>query len=184
VDVFSVTTPAQAGVGPLGQAIAQAPWAAEQALVVLPREALRRHILGMVGRLYGVAYVQEIAAAVVAGLGVAMALLISVLQRRRELGLLRAVGATPGQAVGVVLAEAVLMAVVGLASGLVLGMALEWYVLRVVLLEETGFLFPVRLPWAHAAMVAALGTAGALIAGLGPARRAARLRIAEAIAYE
>jgi putative ABC transport system permease protein len=183
-DVFSVTVPPGTGIDRSVRSIAQAPWAAGHALVVVPREVLRAHILGMVGRLYGLAYVQELAAALVAALGVASALLISVLQRRRELGLLRAVGASPAQAVLVVLAEAGLMAVVGIAFGLLIGMMLEWYVLCVILLEETGFLFPVHFPWAHAALVAVLATAGTLLAGLGPALRAARLRIAEAIAYE
>lgn len=184
VDVFSVTAPPGADSDQLARSISQAPWAADQALVVVPRRALRAHILGMVGRLYGVAYVQEVTAAVVAALGVGMALLISVLQRRRELGLLRAVGATPSQAVRVVLAEAGLMAVVGIAFGLAIGTALEWYVLRVVLLEETGFLFPVRFPWACALAVAFLAGAGALLAALGPALQTARQSITEAIAYE
>ncbi len=184
VDVFSVTIPPGTDRDRFARIIAQAPWATEQALVVVPRETLRTHILGMVGRLYGVAYVQEAVAALVASLGVAMALLISVLQRRRELGLLRAIGATPSQALAVVLAEAGLMAIVGIAFGLLIGTALEWYVLRVVLLEETGFLFPVRFPWVHATAVAVLAFAGALVAGLGPALRASRLPIPEAIAYE
>ena len=77
-----------------------------------------------------------------------------------------------------------LMAVAGLALGLVAGTALEWYVLRVVLLAETGFVFPVRFPWGHAAAIAAMAVVGSLLAGLGPALRAARLRIPEAIAYE
>lgn len=184
VDVLSVAAPRGAHVEQLARSISQASWATEQALVVVPRGVLRAHILGMVGRLYAVAYVQEITAALVAALGVATALLISVLNRRRELGLFRAVGATPAQAIGVILAEAGLMAVVGTALGLLMGMALEWYVLRVVLFEETGFLFPVRFPWAHAEVIGVSALGGALLAGLGPALRAARLPINAAVAYE
>lgn len=184
VDVYSLTAPPGADLDRLARSIAQAPWAADRALVVVPIEALRSHILGTVGRLYGVAYVQEVAAAAVAALGVATALLISVLQRRRELGLLRAVGATPGQAAAVLLAEAALMAAVGLGFGLLLGAGLEWYVLRVVLLEEAGFRFPVRFPLGLASATVAAAVAGSLLAGLWPALRAARLPIAEAIAHE
>ena len=57
--------------------------------------------------MYLLAYLQQIVVGVVAALGVVTALLISVLQRKRELGLLLAVGATPGQALRSVLAEAV-----------------------------------------------------------------------------
>jgi putative ABC transport system permease protein len=183
-DVFSVFCPPGASAAEICRRIEQAPWAAELALCALPQPALRSHVLGMVNRFYGVAYVQEIAAATVAALGVAMALLISILQRRRELGLLRTVGATPMQAVLVILAEALLMAVIGILFGLAMGAVLQWYVLRIVLLEETGFVFRVRFPWAHAAVVVAISTACAILAGLGPALRTVRHRISEAIAYE
>jgi putative ABC transport system permease protein len=83
-----------------------------------------------------------------------------------------------------VLAEAALLTLLGLAFGLLIGGALEWYVLRVILLEETGFVFPFRFPWTHAAIVAALVALSGLLASLGPALRASRLQIQEAIAFE
>ena len=52
---------------------------------------------GVIRRLYGLVRVQQFVVGAVAALGVVTALLISVLQRRRELGLLRSVGATRGQ---------------------------------------------------------------------------------------
>src|SRR5262249_40563238 len=120
----------------------------------------------------------------VAVLGVVSALLISVLQRRRELGLLRAVGATRGQVFRAVVAEALLMAAAGTLVGLAGGLPLEWVTGRRVLFEETGFLFSVRVPWGAAVIVTAVSLAGAAVAGLGPALYAARLRIAEAVSYE
>jgi putative ABC transport system permease protein len=97
VDVFSVGRPPWVGTEAMVRRIQQAPWAAAQAFCVLTRPELCRHLLGMVDRLYGLAYVREVAAAAVAALSVATALLISILQRRRELGLLRAVRAMPAQ---------------------------------------------------------------------------------------
>ena len=182
-DLSNVALPASADAESIGRRIHQGPRAAELARRALPRPALRRHIPGMVRRLYGVAYVQELVAAV-AALGVATALMVAVFQRRRELGLLRAAGATPAQVFGAVVAEAALMAVIGVLFGLLIGVPLEWYVLRVVLLEETGFVFPLWLPWGDAAMIAALMVLGGVIAGLVPAVGAARTRITEAIAYE
>jgi putative ABC transport system permease protein len=184
VDVFALFRPESATDEALRRRIERAPWASEQALSILTRPELRRHILGMVDRLYAVAYIQEVVAGLVAALGVATALLISLLQRRRELGLLRALGATPGQARNIILAEAALLTLLGLGFGLLLGGALEWYVLRVILLEETGFVFPFRFPWTHAAIVAALVALSGGLAGLGPAHRASRLQIVEAIAFE
>lgn len=159
-------------------------WGAEHALVVLTREELRGRIRGIIRRLYGLAYSQEIVVGIVAALGVVMALLISVLQRRRELGLLRAVGATQAQVLRSVLAEATLMGFLGTIIGLLIGIPLEWYCVRVILFEEAGFLFPFLIPWLETAVIAVLALTVATLAGLGPALRALRLRIPEAIAYE
>jgi putative ABC transport system permease protein len=159
-------------------------WGLEHALVVQTRQELRQHIRNMIQHIYGISYAQEIVVGVVATLGVVMALLISVLQRRRELGLLRAVGATRAQVVRSVLAEATLMGVIGTLIGLLLGVPLEWYVVRVILFEETGLLFQVRIPWLEAGAIIGLALALATLAGLGPALHAMRQRIPEAIAYE
>jgi putative ABC transport system permease protein len=113
-----------------------------------------------------------------------MALLISVLQRRRELGLLRAVGATRSQVVRCVVAEASLMGLIGTLIGLTVGIPLEWYALRVVILEETGYSFPVYVPWTASLLIAAASLLTARLAGLGPALYAVRQRIPEAIAVE
>ena len=138
----------------------------------------------MVGRFYGVAYVQEAVAGIVAALGVVTTLTISVLERRRELGLLRALGATRGQVLATILAEAFLMSVIAVVLGGLLGTALQWYVLRVLLFTETGFVYPVHFPWAIAVTLAAAVPVLGLLAALGPGLQAARQRIVEAIAYE
>ncbi len=138
----------------------------------------------VIERVYGIAYGQQVVVMLVAGLGVVTSLLISVLQRRREIGLLRAVGATPGQVVHSVLAEACLIGTFGTVLGLMFGVPLEWYILRVVILEESGFLFPVYVPWTAGLLIAVASIATASLAGLGPAIHAVRQRIPEAIAYE
>jgi putative ABC transport system permease protein len=107
-----------------------------------------------------------------------------VIRRRRELGLLRAVGATRGQVLRTVLFEALLMGLIGGALGVLFGLLLEWYALRIILLEESGFRFPMTAPWREAGVIVALAVTAATVAGLLPALRAVRLRIADAIAYE
>jgi putative ABC transport system permease protein len=155
-----------------------------EALVIITPQDFNEMLANFIRRLYALAYMQQIAVGVVAALGVVMALLISVLQRRRELGLLRAVGATQGQVLYTVLAEATLMGVLGTALGVLAGMPLEWYLLRVVVYEESGYLFPVTFPWKETLVLAGLAVGTATFAGLIPALHAVRLRIAEAIAYE
>jgi putative ABC transport system permease protein len=159
-------------------------WGVEHALVILKRDELRQRIADMIRRLFGIAYSQEIVVGLVAAMGVVMALLISVLQRRRELGLLRAVGATRAQILRTVLAEATLMGFIGILIGLAVGVPLEWYCVQVILFEEAGFLFPVLIPWLEAGVIAGIALLVATLAGLGPAWHTSRLRIPEAIAYE
>src|SRR5947209_9472452 len=100
------------------------------------------------------AFGQQIVVMFVAALGVVTALLISVLQRRRELGLLRAIGASRAQVIRSVLAEASLMGVIGTLIGLLVGVPLQWYALQVVILEETGYSFPVYIPWTASGWIA------------------------------
>jgi putative ABC transport system permease protein len=154
------------------------------ALALIERDEFDSWVGNMIRRMYMLAYLQQVAVGVVAALGVVMALLISVLQRRRELGLLRAVGSTQGQVLHTVVAEATLMGILGTILGLVAGVPLEWYILRVIIFEETGFIFPVTVPWLQTLTLSAVAIGVATFAGLFPALHAVRLRIAEAIQYE
>jgi putative ABC transport system permease protein len=83
-----------------------------------------------------------------------------------------------------VLAEAALMGVIGTAIGLAVGIPMEWFVLRVAILEESGYLFPMHIPWTESLVIATSALILATLAGLGPALYAVRQRIPEAIAYE
>jgi putative ABC transport system permease protein len=183
VDIFDVFVRPGADPAAVRETVLRR-WGAENALVVLERHELRQLIADMIAKLYGMAYAQEGVVAIVAALGVLTALLISVLQRRQELGLLRAVGATRGQILGSVLAEALVMGVLGIAIGMAAGLALEWYCVQIILFEEAGFLFPVRVPWLAMLWIAPGAIAIAALAGLAPAVHTSRLRIPEAIAYE
>jgi putative ABC transport system permease protein len=185
VDAFDVYVRPGKDPDAVRKAITRSPlWGVERSLVVMKRDELRQRIADMIRRLFGIAYSQEIVVGLVAAMGVVMALLISVLQRRRELGLLRAVGATRGQILGTVVAEAMLMGVIGTVIGLAVGVPIEWYCVQVIMFEEAGFLFPVLIPWLEAGLIAGIALVVATIAGLGPAWHTSRLRIPEAIAYE
>jgi putative ABC transport system permease protein len=184
VDALGVYLPPGADVEASRLRVQQAPWAAGQLLCVMTRRELRAHILGMVERLYGLAYTQELMVGIVAVLGVVAALLISVLYRRRELGLLRAVGATRVQVMRSVLAEALLLSAIGTGLGLVAGLPLEWYTLRILLFEEAGFHFPILYPWPAFAAVTGVALVSAMVAGIGPALHAVRPCIALALSND
>ncbi len=159
-------------------------WQSKHAVKVSTRDELLERYERMIQRFADVAYAQEVVVGLVAALGVLFALLISVIQRRRELGVLRAVGATQGQVLRSVLAEAVLMGSIGTVIGLLVGVPVEWYCVEVIMFEEAGFGFPFRIPWREAVIIGAASMLTATLAGIWPAIRTSRLRIPEAIAYE
>jgi putative ABC transport system permease protein len=159
-------------------------YAAPRGLFVTDKESLRKFLSELINRMYLLAYLQQIVVGVVAALGVVTALLISVLQRKRELGLLLALGATPGQVLRSVMAEAILMGLFGTALGVFIGLPMEWYVLRVILMEESGFVFDVVVPWREALGIAVAAIFTATLAGLVPALHAVRTRIPDAIQWE
>jgi putative ABC transport system permease protein len=121
-----------------------------------------------------------VVALLVAALAVANTMVTAVVERRREIGLRRVVGATRGQVVRLLVAEATLMgaigAVIGTAGGGAVALALN------VVTERLGapvFLVTVRLVVLAIVLPAAL----AAFAGFVPARRAARLPPAESLRY-
>ncbi|HJZ93137.1 MAG TPA: ABC transporter permease, partial [Gemmataceae bacterium] len=182
VDVYHVFFRPEADYDATFEATRQV--ADRQDLLIQDRPSVHLYLAGVMERLLSVAYLQQVIVAVVAALGVVMALLISVLQRRRELGLLRAVGATQPQVLKSVLAEAMLMGALGTLLGFALGLPMEWYLLRVVMHDESGFVFDVLLPWKEALGIGLISVVASTLAGLVPALHAVRLRIPDAIAYE
>jgi putative ABC transport system permease protein len=130
------------------------------------------------------ANVQVLIAIAIGFLGIVNTLLIGVLQRTREIGLLRAIGMTRGQVAGTIVAEAVTIGAFGGILGIATGLLGGLVPVRLYLLAMTGYSMPIAIPWFTLlwAFLAAL-VIGAL-ASVGPARRASRVDVLEAIGYE
>jgi putative ABC transport system permease protein len=126
-----------------------------------------------------------VALAIVIGFfGIVNTLLISVMRRTREIGLLRAVGMTGGQVASMILIESLLIAVVGAVLGIALGLAGARWPLAMHVEQVSGYWLPLYVPWGTMAIA---GAASLLIGGVAsvlPSRRAARLNVLEAITYE
>jgi putative ABC transport system permease protein len=117
---------------------------------------------------------------VVSLFGMVNTLVLSVFERTRELGMLRAVGMTRRQARQMIRHESVITALIGAALGLPLGIFLSALVAQALSQYGVGFSLPVGT-LAVFALVAVL--AGVLAAVL-PARRASRLNVLKALQYE
>ena len=115
----------------------------------------------------------------IAVIGIVITLMLAVYERRRELGLLRAVGMTRRQVRSAVLWESMVTAVVGVIMGGVLGVVLGWIVVKA--LEDQG-LSVFSLPGGTVATASVLALVFAALAAALPARRAAKADILEAIA--
>jgi putative ABC transport system permease protein len=116
-------------------------------------------------------------------LGLINTLAINVLERTREIGVLRAVGATQRQVRKLVIAESLLLAAVGTALGIVGGIVMGWmFTTFLASLFSSSVTFSFPFIWIVAAIVLALLIS--LLASALPARQAARLQIVRALQYE
>jgi putative ABC transport system permease protein len=122
-------------------------------------------------------------AIVIALMGIANTLSLSIHERTRELGLLRAVGQTRRQMRSMVRGESVLIASFGAVGGLALGVFLGWALVRVVG-ASAGTIEVFDLPTTRLLVVLAVGALAGVVAGIRPARRASRLDILAAIGSE
>ena len=147
-------------------------------------EDLRRIAGATLGEAFRLADVQVVIAVLIGFLGILNTLLISVLRRTREIGLLRAVGATRGQIRRTVTIESLLVSAAAGAIGVAAGVAGAAFPLRLHTVQVTGYWIPLTIPWGWLAAAFAGALLLGLVASLLPARRAARLNILEAIAYE
>jgi putative ABC transport system permease protein len=109
-------------------------------------------------------------------------LAIGVIERTREIGMLRAVGATRAQVRTVVLAEALILAAIGTAFGLLSGLYLGYMATRAF--EALGFPMAYVFPASGVIVALAVGLLFGAFAAIIPARQAARLEIVQALRYE
>ena len=115
-------------------------------------------------------------------LGLANALSINVIERTREIGMLRAIGARRRQVKRMIVAESLLLSLMGIALGAVSGIMLSFVMTGV--LEFAGLHIPYSFPAAGLITAIAAGLICGILAALIPARRASDLEIVSALAYE
>jgi putative ABC transport system permease protein len=177
-DFFAVRFEA-AATAPDREAVAAA--ARQAALDVNSLERVEEAVSDALGRVFGLFDALALVAVVVAALGIVNTLTMNVVERVRELGVLRAAGMTRRQVGRMVVVEAGILGLVGAILGAIAGLAAG----VVLLAFAAGRLdLELELPWASLAVCFGLGIGVSMIAAWYPARLAARLAIVRAVQYE
>jgi putative ABC transport system permease protein len=131
----------------------------------------------------GVVYALLALAVIIALLGIGNTLSLAVHERRRELGLLRAVGQTRRQVRSTMRLESVIVAIFGTVVGLALGAFLGWALFATVAANSAGSAGSTfSLPVVQLVVITVLGALAGVLAARRPARRAAKIPVLEAIA--
>ncbi len=153
-------------------------------LLVLTNAEVRSWVLKLTEQWLQLTYSQVFIAVIVAILGIVNTLTVSIIDRKRELGVLRAVGGFRRQIRQTVWMEAVAIGLVGLALGLLFGGANLYFLLQITGRDLSGMHLPYRYPFSIAAMLLPTILAAAFFSALWPAESAVRTSLVEALEYE
>jgi putative ABC transport system permease protein len=148
---------------------------------VQTNQEFSRSIAGEIDQLLTVVDVLLLLAIVIALMGIANTLSLSIHERTRELGLLRAVGQTRRQTRAMIRGEALIVSAFGTVGGLGLGVFLGWALVSALASEGLGAF---ALPLLPLAAMLALGASAGVVAAIRPARRTSRMDVLAAIATE
>ncbi len=153
-------------------------------VTVAPNQALRQNAMAIFDRTFAITWALEGVAILVAMLGAANSLLALVLDRRRELALLRSLGASGPQVRRLILLEAGFVGLLGNLLGLALGLVLSLLLIFVVNKQSFGWTIQFHPPVGLLSAALLLVWGAAVLAGLYPARIAARLNPSEVMHEE
>ncbi|HUC53628.1 MAG TPA: FtsX-like permease family protein [Candidatus Cybelea sp.] len=158
--------------------------AAGHRVLLFSNRDLRAEALRIFDRTFAITYALEAVAVIVAVMGIAGALLALLIDRRRELGLLRFLGAGAGQVRKLILVEAGLLGVLANLAGMGLGFALSLILIYVV--NKQSFGWTIRFHWPVQILLGALTVVyvATVLAGLYPAQVAVRLNPLEVVHEE
>lgn len=151
---------------------------------IVRNKELRQEILNIFDRTFVLTYVLEAIAVLVAILGIVNTLVTAVLERRRELATLQAIGASTKQVEQLILWEAVYLGLIGAVLGVIGGLALAWVLISVINKQSFGWTIRMTIPLGVLFQAVLLAICAAWIAGYFPARWAARQPVVEGLRDE
>ena len=170
----------QGGPSSENTAVIEKSLAAFPAAVVETREEFKNTRTGDITQSLQILYALLGLSVIVSLFGVINTLVLSVFERTRELGMLRAIGMTRRQVRRMIRHESVVTALIGATLGIAVGMFLA--VLTTVALSQYGIVFAV--PYGTLVVFVGVAILAGMLAAILPARRASRLNVLEALQYE
>jgi putative ABC transport system permease protein len=182
-DSFSIRVRSKEQVGSVRDEIARR-FGNDRKLFVLPAREFKNEIRKVIDQGFAVNHAINIITMLIACLGIIVTLLASVLERTREIGILRSIGMLRRQVSRVVVIESMLLGVIGGALGAGAGIIIGWMSLEGFLKGDYGASMQYHIYYASIFWALVLSTALAALAGVYPAQRAAKTNIVEALAYE
>ena len=153
--------------------------AAQYALEANSLSRIEGAVIEALGRVFGLFDAFSLVALLVAGLGIVNTLGMGVLERVRELGVLRAIGMTRRQASRMVVTEAIILGLVGSFLGILVGLGIG----VILLLFSGDFQASMALPWGSMAVAAVLGISSSIVASYYPAAVASRVSIIRSLQF-
>ena len=151
---------------------------------VLTNDELKQYILKITDQWFGLTSVQIAVAVLVAILGIVNTLTVSITDRRRELGVLQAVGGLRGQIRRTIWMEALSIGTLGLVLGYLLGAVNLYYILQIVHKDVAGMRLDYTFPVSTVLALVPTILGSAFVAALWPAESAVRGSLVEALEYE
>ncbi|MFT3927015.1 MAG: FtsX-like permease family protein [Myxococcales bacterium] len=153
-------------------------------LFVLTTREFRGEFVKAANKIFALMHVLELVTLVVAMLGMVTAVLSNVLDRVREIGVLRAVGMLRKQVRKMVMVESTLIGGVGALGGVLVGLGVGYILLRYIAGVQMGWSLPYTFPLGSIVTMALVTLPISAVAGFYPARQAARLVVRDALDYE
>jgi putative ABC transport system permease protein len=153
-------------------------------LFVTLHDALRAQLKAVAENVFAIAKAPELITLLVAIMGVIGTMLAAVIDRIREIGMLRAIGATRRQVVQCLVVEAAFLGVAAVVCGVLGGVPQGYIFLKVIGTATSGWNLPYAFPVDTALRITLFVVGAAALAGFFPGRRAAAIDVKEALAYE
>ena len=156
----------------------------QRRLFVMSNREVREYVEKIVGQWTGMTYLQVIVAMLVAVFGIVNTLTVSIADRRRELGVMRAVGGLRSQIRGTIWMEAVAIGLIGLILGIAVGAINLYYELQVIQRDLAGIPLSYEFPVGIVALLVPVILFAAFGSAILPAETAVRGSLVEALEYE